>query len=97
MYRAIYLKSPLALFPLNLTVAALNNLNLKSFLALGLIEKLVYRFMANPKPFLVALGAIKNLNTFLSSCALGLIAYSAVFNTIVNLKSPPVKDVGINI
>jgi len=97
IYRAVYLKSPLALFLLNLIVAALSNPNLKSFLALGLIEKLVYRFIVNLKSFLVALGAIKNLNTLLPSCVLGLIAYNAVLSTIVNLKSPLVKDVGIGI
>jgi len=76
---------------------ALSDPNLKSLPALGLIEKLVYRSIVNPKPSLVALSAIKNLNTLLPSCALGLIAYSVVLSTIVNLKSPPVKDVGIGI
>jgi len=70
--------------------------NLKPLPALGLIEKLVYRSIVNPKPSLAALGAIKNLNILLPSRALGLIAYSAVLSTIVNLKSP-VKDVGIGI
>ena len=76
---------------------ALSNPNLKSLLALGLTEKLVYRSMVNPKPSLVALGAIENLNTLLPPYALGLIIYSAVLSIIVNLKSPPIKDVGIGI
>jgi hypothetical protein len=58
---------------------------------------LVYRSMVNLKPSLVALGAIKNLNNLLPSYALGLITYSAVLSTIVNLKSPSVKDVRIGI
>ena len=53
--------------------------------------------MVNLKPFLAALGAIENLNTLLPSYSLGLITYSIVFSTIVNLKSPPIKDVGIGI
>ena len=53
--------------------------------------------MVNPKPSLAALGAIKNLNTLLPPYALGLIIYSAVLSSIVNLKSPPIKDVGIGI
>ena len=97
IYRAIYLKSPLILFLLNLTVAVLSNSNLKSLLALGLIEKLVYKSIVNLKPFLVALNTIENLNTLLPSCILGLIVYSIVLSTIVNLKSPPIKDVGIGI
>ena len=76
---------------------ALGNPNLKSLPALGLIEKLVYRSIVNPKTFLVALGAIENLNTLLPPYTLGLIVYSAILSTIVNLKSPPVKDVGIGI
>jgi len=87
IYRAIYLKSPLAL----------SNPNLKSFLALGLIGGLVYRFIVNLKPFLAALGAIENLNTLLPSYSLDLIARSAVLSAIVNLKSSPIKDVGISI
>ena len=87
IYRAIYLKSP----------SALGNPNLKSLLALGLIEKLVYRSIVNLKPSLVALGAIDNLNTLLPSYTLGLIARSVVLSAIVNLKSPPVKDVRIGI
>jgi len=97
IYKTIYLKSPLALFPLNLTAAVLSNPNLKFFLALGLIEKLVYRSIVNLKPFLAALGAIKNLNTLLPSYALDLIARSVVLSAIVNLKSFPVKDNGIGI
>ena len=96
IYRAIYLKSPLIPFLLNLTIVALNNFNLKSFLALGLTEKLIYRFMVNLKPSLVGLGIIENLNTLLSSFALGLIAYNTVLSAIVNLKSP-VKDIGMGI
>ena len=76
---------------------ALSNPNLKSLLALGLIEKLVYRFIVNLKSFLAAFGTIKNLNTLLPPYALGLIIYSAMLSTIVNLKSPSVKDVGIGI
>jgi len=53
--------------------------------------------MVNPKPSLAALGAIENLNTLLPSYSLGLIAYSIVLGTIVNLKSSPIKDVGIGI
>ena len=75
----------------------LSNPNLKSLPALGLIEKLVYRSIVNPKPFLAVLGAIENLNTLLPPYTLGLIAYSIVLSTIVNLKSPPVKDIGIGI
>ena len=75
----------------------LSNPNLKSLLALGLTEKLVYRSIVNLKPSLAALSAIKNLNTLLPSYALGLIIYSIVLSTIVKLKSPPVKDVGIGI
>jgi len=97
MYRAIYLKSLLVLFPLNLPIAALSNPNLKSLLALGLIEKLVYRSIVNPKPSLVALGTIENLNTLLPFSALGLIAYGVVLSALANLKSFPVKDVGIGI
>jgi len=76
---------------------ALGNPNLKSLLALGLIEKLVYKSIVNPKPSLTALGAIENLNTLLPSYTLGLIARSVVLSAIVNLKSPPIKDVGIGI
>jgi hypothetical protein len=76
---------------------ALGNPNLKSLLALGLTEKLVYRSIVNPKLSLAALGAIENLNTLLPSYALGLIARSVVLGAIVNLKSPPVKDVGMGI
>ena len=76
---------------------SLSNPNLKSLLALGLIEKLVYKSIVNPNPSLVALGAIENLNTLLPSYSLGLIAYSVVLSTIVNLKSPPIKDVRIGI
>ena len=76
---------------------ALGNPNLKSLLALGLIEKLVYKSIVNPKPSLTALGAIENLNTLLPSYALGLIIYSVVLSTIVNLKSPPIKDIRIGI
>jgi len=97
IYRAIYLKSLLALFPLKLTVAALSNPNLKSLLALGLTEKLVYKSIVNPKPFLAALSAIENLNTLLPSYTLGSIAHSAVLGAIANLKSPPVQDIGIGI
>ena len=53
--------------------------------------------MVNLKPSLAALGAIENLNTLLLSYSLGLIAYSVVLSAIVNLKSPPIKDVGIGI
>jgi hypothetical protein len=53
--------------------------------------------MVNLKPSLAALGAIENLNTLLPSYSSGSIAYSIVFSAIVNLKSPPVKDVGIGI
>jgi len=97
MYRAIYPKSLLVLFPLNLPIVALGNPNLKSLLALGLIEKLVYRSIVNPKPFLAVLGAIENLNILLPSSALGLIARGVVLGAIANLKSPPVKDVGMAI
>ena len=76
---------------------ALSNPNLKSRLALGLIEKLVYRSIVNLKPSLAALGAIENLNTLLPSYSLGLIVYSVVLSTIVNLKSPPIKDLRIGI
>ena len=75
----------------------LSNPNLKSFLALGLIEKLVYKSIVNLKPSLVALSAIKNLNTLLPSYASGFIARSAVLSAIVNSKSPPIKDVGMGI
>jgi hypothetical protein len=87
IYRAIYLKSFLIL----------GNPNLKSLSASGLIEKLVYKFIVNLKPSLAVLSIIKNLNIFSPFYALGLITYSAVLNTIVNSKSPPVKDVGIGI
>ena len=53
--------------------------------------------MVNLKPSLAALSAIENLNTLLPPYALGLITYSTVLSTIVNLKSPPIKDVGIGI
>ena len=53
--------------------------------------------MVNPKPSLAALDTIENLNTLPPPYTLGLIIYSAVLSTIVNLKSPPVKDVGIGI
>jgi len=96
IYKTIYLKSPLALFPLKLTALVLSDPNLKPFLTLGLIEKLVYRFIVNLKPFSVALGAIKNLNTLLPSYVSNSITHSIVLNTIVNLKSP-IKDVGISI
>jgi len=75
----------------------LSNPNLKSFLALGLIEKLVYKSIVNLKPSLVALSAIKNLNTLLPFYTLGLIVYSVVLSAIVNLKSSPIKDVRIGI
>ena len=58
---------------------------------------MVYRSIVNPKPSLVALGAIENLNTLLPFSVLGLIVYGAVLSAIVNSKSPPVKDVGIGI
>ena len=74
-----------------------SNPNIKSFLALGLIEKLVYRSIVNLKPFLVALGAIEDLNTLLLFYILGLITGNIVLNTIVNSKSPPIKEVGIGI
>ena len=76
---------------------ALSNPNPKSLLASGLIGGLVYRSIVNLKPFLVALGDIENLNTLLPSRGLGLIARSVVLSAIVNLKSPPIKDVGIGI
>jgi len=76
---------------------ALSNPNLKSFLALGLIEKLVYRSIVNLKPSLAALSAIENLNTLLPFYTLGLIAHSVVLSAIVNLKSSPIKDVRIGI
>ena len=75
----------------------LSNPNLKSLPALGLIEKLVYRSIVNPKPSLAVLSAIENLNTLLPSYGLGLIARSVVLSAIVNLKSPPIKDVRIGI
>ena len=75
----------------------LSNPNLKSLPALGLTEKLVHRSIVNPKSFLAELSAIENLNTLLPSYSLGLIIYSVVLSTIVNLKSPFVKDVGIGI
>ena len=71
--------------------------NLKSFLALGLTEKLVYKSIVNPKKFLVALSIIKNLNTLLFFYILGLITHNTVLSAIVNLKSFSIKDVRIGI
>jgi len=53
--------------------------------------------MVNPKPSLVALSAIENLNTLPPPYALGLITRSIVLGAIVNLKSSPIKDVRIGI
>jgi len=53
--------------------------------------------MVNLKSFLVALSAIKDLNTLLPSYVLGLIVNNTVLSAIVNLKSPPIKEVGIGI
>ena len=53
--------------------------------------------MVNLKPSLAALSAIENLNTLLPSYGSGLIACSVVLSAIVNLKSPPIKDVGMGI
>jgi hypothetical protein len=53
--------------------------------------------MVNLKPSLVALSTIENLNTLLPSYTLGLITRSAVLSAIVNLKSPPIKDVRMGI
>jgi hypothetical protein len=75
----------------------LGNPNLKSLPALGLIEKLIYKFIVNLKPSLAVFSAIKNLNTLPPPYTLGLIIYNTVLSAIVNSKSPPIKDIGMGI